>query len=55
MKSDKSKKSLKKTYILVVYYYLHNDTKHHFCYLFEQNSIDEKVIYSNLHKYMCTA
>ncbi|PAV60264.1 hypothetical protein WR25_07127 [Diploscapter pachys] len=27
----------------VVYYYLHNDTKHHFCYLFEQNSIDEKV------------
>ncbi|CAD6185347.1 unnamed protein product [Caenorhabditis auriculariae] len=27
----------------VVYYYLHNDTKHHHCYLFEHNSVYENV------------
>ncbi|CAJ0947097.1 unnamed protein product, partial [Mesorhabditis belari] len=27
----------------VVYYYLHNETKHHYCYLFELNSVHEKV------------
>ena len=27
----------------VVYYYLHNETKHHYCYLFEQNSAHEKM------------
>ncbi|CAJ0574931.1 unnamed protein product, partial [Mesorhabditis spiculigera] len=27
----------------VVYYYLHNDTKHHYCYLFEKNSVHDKV------------
>ncbi|CAB3399951.1 unnamed protein product [Caenorhabditis bovis] len=27
----------------VVYYYLHNETEKHYCYLFEKNSVHEKV------------
>lgn len=27
----------------MVYYYLHNETKKHFCYLFSDNSVQDKI------------